>query len=78
MCGFVLVSFGRCPEATGPASAQHSCKPDVKGSAKVCDWISVLIWLFCVVNRTLKKGGDGELMSLCAGACTMGRRRGER
>lgn len=57
MCDFILVSFGQCPEATGPASAQHSCTPDAKGSAKLCDWISVLIWLFCVVNRTLKTGG---------------------
>lgn len=74
MCDFILVSFGQCPEATRPASAQHSCTPDAKGSAKLCDWISVLIWLFCVVNRTLKTGGggDGELMSLCAGVCTLG------
>lgn len=58
-CGFILVSFGQSPEATGPASAQRSCTPDVKSSAKPPDWISVLIWLFCVVNRTLKTLGGG-------------------
>lgn len=44
----------------------------MKGPAKSRDWISPLIWLFCVVNRTLKTGLDGELMSACASVC-MGR-----
>lgn len=48
----------------------------MKGPAKSCDWISPLIWLFCVVNRTLKTGLDGELMSACASVC-MGRVGGE-